>query len=143
MPVPLPPASVGLVFFPHPSHVHQSVHSTRLTHSGLAHGPGLGLSCPTHDQPVKSGYEVGKVLLLLTNVDYPAPKATGSPDSSQKGEDLGQRHEPPPGKPAFSFQLQTHSSLVSQEIFGISSHPRSWLNSGGQRTRMGLNGHAS
>lgn len=85
MPVPLPPASVGLVFFPHPSHVHQSVHSTCLAHSGLAHGPGLGLSCPTYDQPVKSGYAVGKVLLLLTNVDYPAPKATGSPDSSQRG----------------------------------------------------------
>lgn len=62
MPVSLPPASVGFVFFPRPLHVSQSVYSTCLAPTGLVHGPGLGLLCPTQAQPLKSGSKVGKVL---------------------------------------------------------------------------------
>lgn len=47
------------------------------------------------------------------------PKATGSPGSCQRGRTWANIMNHLQGKPAFSFQLQTHSALVSQEIFGM------------------------
>lgn len=78
------------------------------------------------------------------------PKATGPPDSCQRRRTWANIRNHLQGKPAVSFQLQIHSSFVSQEIFGMwdfkspqENTPHCRLDCGGQRTRVGLSGHVS
>lgn len=77
-------------------------------------------------------------------------KAIASLESGQRGRTWADITNHLQGQAAFLFQLQIHPSLVPWEKYGMwglkSPHEDtlcSWLNSGGQGTRVGLSEHVS